>query len=86
MADVKNLHVGQSPHDSEKGTDPLKHTTSPRHGQNETFREADFMTRNGLNLKSFQRRKSHTETASCGSGSNVSQVRRLKVSPSSTGQ
>jgi amino acid transporter len=57
MADVKNLHVGQSPHDSEKGTDPLKHTTSPRHGQNETFREADFMTRNGLNLRSFQRRE-----------------------------
>lgn len=29
-------------------------------GVRDDFREDDFMTRNGLNLKSFQRRKSQT--------------------------
>jgi amino acid transporter len=43
----------ESPHDSEKGV----HVASPGHGDvPEDFRESDFRTRNGLNLKSFQRR------------------------------
>ncbi|KAF9875056.1 hypothetical protein CkaCkLH20_07322 [Colletotrichum karsti] len=41
------------PYDSEKG--PAHHTPGDGHVP-ETFREDDFMTRNGLNLKSFQRR------------------------------
>ena len=49
-----------SPHDSEKAV-PVDYRRSSVIGGTdhnlETGRETDFMTRNGLNLKSFQRRK-----------------------------
>jgi amino acid transporter len=49
----------ESPHDSEKGV----RVASPGHGDvPEDFRESDFRTRNGLNLKSFQRRDWGTGT------------------------
>lgn len=40
--------------DQEKG---VGHVTRADHGDLASNREVDFMTRNGLNLKSFQRRK-----------------------------
>ncbi|KIW69459.1 hypothetical protein PV04_05335 [Phialophora macrospora] len=49
----------ESPHDSEKGV-PVE---SPGHGDvPDDFREKDFFTRNGMNLKSFQRRDWGTGT------------------------
>lgn len=55
MAEVKNVDVDPvaSPQDSEKGF----HPTDPNARRTDN-REDDFLTRNGLNLKSFQRRKS----------------------------
>lgn len=47
--------LAHSPSDSEKG-----HERRPSAGDGsvpQNFREQDFMTRNGLNLKSFQRRE-----------------------------
>jgi hypothetical protein len=45
----------ESPHDSEKGVQ----LHAPGDGTvPENFRETDFRTRNGLNLKSFKRRTS----------------------------
>ncbi len=57
MADQKDLAVPQSL-DSELAA----RTTSEKHEPGdgyvpEDFREQDFLTRNGLNLKSFQRRE-----------------------------
>ncbi|ETI27041.1 hypothetical protein G647_10140 [Cladophialophora carrionii CBS 160.54] len=49
----------ESPHDSEKGV----HVASPGHGDvPANFRESDFLTRNGLNAKSFRRRDWGTGT------------------------
>ena len=45
-----------SPHtDSEKG--PARRPSAGHDGVPQNFREEDFMTRNGLNLRSFQRRE-----------------------------
>lgn len=55
-------HATVSPHDSEKGPEISPRRPSVIGGTDhnlETNREADFMTRNGLNLKSFQRRELH---------------------------
>lgn len=51
----EDAQVGVVPptYDSEKGA---RHTAGDGHVP-ENFREDDFMTRNGLNLKSFQRRE-----------------------------
>lgn len=52
----KETAINQSPSESEKGGVDRR----PSAGDGtipSNFREQDFMTRNGLNLKSFQRRK-----------------------------
>lgn len=51
MAEVKNVDIASSPQDSEKGFQAPATTTHRTDN-----REDDFLTRNGLNLKSFQRR------------------------------
>lgn len=51
-----------SPHDSEKGPEMVPRRASVEGGTDmdlDSGRETDFMTRNGLNLKSFQRRELH---------------------------
>ena len=53
MADVKNVDSPASPQDSEKGFQPTD--VAARRTDN---REDDFLTRNGLNLRSFQKRMS----------------------------
>lgn len=58
MEELKQPSV--SPHDSEKGPDVAPRRPSVVGGTDmdlSTGRETDFMTRNGLNLKSFQRRE-----------------------------
>lgn len=58
MGESKTLDMSPSPHDSEKGAESI--TKAPTHGDgviSDTGREDDFMTRNGLNLKSFRRRE-----------------------------
>ncbi|KIV91235.1 hypothetical protein PV10_05796 [Exophiala mesophila] len=52
MAEVKNIDSPASPQDSEKGFQPTD--AAARRTDN---REDDFLTRNGLNLKSFQKRE-----------------------------
>lgn len=65
MAGQKDLETSQSPSlDAEKSGRDVE---VPRHGSidnpeglnytRDTNRESDFLTRNGLNLKSFERRK-----------------------------
>lgn len=64
MDETKQATV--SPHDSEKGPEISPRRPSVIGGTDhnlETNREADFMTRNGLNLKSFQRRENAGEMA-----------------------
>ncbi|KAK5052097.1 Amino-acid permease inda1 [Exophiala bonariae] len=59
-------HATVSPHDSEKGPEISPRRPSVIGGTDhnlETNRETDFMTRNGLNLKSFQRRENAGEMA-----------------------
>lgn len=52
----KETAINQSPSESEKGG--VERRPSAGDGTiPANFREQDFMTRNGLNLKSFQRRK-----------------------------
>lgn len=50
--DESSVGVVPPTYDSEKGV-----ARTPAHINHETFREDDFRTRNGLNLKSFQRRE-----------------------------
>lgn len=64
MEELKQPSV--SPHDSEKGPDVAPRRPSVIGGTDmdlSTGRETDFMTRNGLNLKSFQRRDNAGEMA-----------------------
>jgi hypothetical protein len=57
MEDDKHV----SPQDSEKGPEvaPRRASVGGTDLDLSTGRESDFMTRNGLNLKSFQRRELH---------------------------
>jgi hypothetical protein len=52
----KEHNIAQSPSESEKGG-AIRHASAGDGNVPTNFREQDFLTRNGLNLKSFQRRK-----------------------------
>ena len=74
MADVKDTDVAKEPYDSEKGPRETRQFSIGHLSEN---REDDFLTRNGLNLKSFQKRElSVLVTLSRRHLSNRTQVRR----------
>lgn len=60
----KEMAMSQSPTDSEKGA--VRRASAGDGTVPTNLREQDFLTRNGLNLKSFQRRKLlHHSNALC---------------------
>lgn len=53
----KKTSIASFPTDSEKVVSALRHPSAGDGNIPQDFREQDFLTRNGLNLRSFQRRK-----------------------------
>lgn len=79
----KETTVNQSPSESEKGGVGRRPSAGDGHVPN-NFREQDFMTRNGLNLKSFQRRKQSSTDLPIRHGLTAFQATGVPMTPSWT--